>query len=338
MLKDRLVSVAVGCLVVVGLSAACSSDSDGGDGDPAKGGTAGKTGGSSGSSSIAGSASAGKGGLITAGSGGTNHEGGAAGSGEAGRGDGGGEMGGEAGAPSLVGGAGAGGAGLGGAGGEAAGAGGAGGSDAVSCSTVRAELLGPIDTVSIGTVEDISAPAATSITLRVDASAGGYMAAANNPYIYVKLAGKSRAEVTDLAADASLDWDIALKRDNLRSNSGDSGPGAAEIAILEGADFATVTSAAVSTAAFDADSFLNATTCEPITDAIGKPLTRFDGWYAYDGATMKLTPANRVYLVRDAHAATLYKLQIVGYYVDVSNGMGGTVSKSAVYTLRYAAL
>jgi len=208
----------------------------------------------------------------------------------------------------------------------------------VSCNTVRAELLGPIDAISTGSVEDISAPGATSITLQVDASAGGYMAAANNPYIYVTLAGKSRTEVTDLSADASLDWDIALKRDNLRSNGGDSGPGAAEVAILDGADFDAVTSAAVSTAAFDADSFVNAATCEPITDAIGKPLTRFDGWYEYDGATMKLSPANRVYLIRDAHAATVYKLQIVGYYVDVSNGMGGTVSKSAVYTLRYAAL
>jgi len=337
MLKDRLVSVAVGCLVVVSLSAACSGDSDGGDGDPAKGGTAGKTGGSSGSSSKAGSANGGEGGSGTAGSGGTTHGGGVAGTGEAGSGEAGGDEGGQAGAPpSLAGGAGAGGAGLGGAGGE--GAGGEGGAEAASCTTVRAGLLGPIDVVSAGLVEDMSAPGATSITLQVDASAGGYMAAANNPYIYVKLAGRSRAEVTDLSADASLDWDIALKRDNLRSNSGDSGPRAAEVAILEGADFSTVTSAAVSTAAFDADSFVNAATCEPSTDALGKPLTRFDGWYEYDGATMKLSPASRVYVIRDARAAVVYKLQIVGYYVDVSNGMGGTVSKGAVYTLRYAAL
>jgi hypothetical protein len=53
---------------------------------------------------------------------------------------------------------------------------------------------------------------------------------------------------------------------------------------------------------------------------------------------MKLSPANRVYLVRDAQAATVYKLQILGYYVDVPDGTGGTVSKSSVYTLRYAAL
>lgn len=332
-MKDRVATLALGCLVVVALSAACSGDDDDA-GDPAKGGTSGKTSGSSGSQSTAGSASAGKGGSSSAGSGGTSHEGGVAGT--AG-GDVGGDLGGEAGAPpSLAGGAGAGGAGLGGAGGESAG--GEGGGEAVSCSTVRTELLGPINAVSTGLVEDISAQAATSITLQVDASAGGYMAAANNPYIYVKLAGKSRVDVTDLAADTSLDWDIALKRDNLRSNSGDSGPGAAEVAILEGADFATVTSAAVGTAAFSEDSFIDGVTCEPTTDAIGKPLTRFDGWYAYDGATMKLTPANRVYLVRDAHADIVYKLQITGYYVDVSNGMGGTVSKSAVYTLRYAAL
>lgn len=330
MFKERLVSVAVGCLVVVGLSAACSSDSND-EVDPAKGGTAGKAGGSSGSSSMtAGSSNTGKGGSSTAGSGGTNHEGGVAGAGEAGSGEAGRGLGGEGGALSPA-------AGAGGAG-ESAGAGGEGGGEAVSCSTVRAELLGSIDAVSAGLLEDLSAPAATSITLQVDASAGGYMAAANNPYIYVKLAGKSKVDITDVSADSSLDWDIALKRDNLRSNGGDSGSGAAEVAILEGVDFAAVPSTAVATANFDADTFVDAATCAPITDAIGKPLTRFDGWYAYDGATMKLSPANRVYLIRDAHAATVYKLQIIGYYLDVPNGTGGTVSKSAVFTLRYAAL
>jgi hypothetical protein len=218
------------------------------------------------------------------------------------------------------------------------GAGGEGGGEGVSCDTVRAELLGPVDAVSAGLVEDVSEPTATSITLRVDASAGGYMAAANNPYIYVTLAGKSRVDVSDLSADSSLAWDIALKRDNLRGNGGDSGPGAVEVAVLEGADFDAVASEVVTTADFAADTFVDPVTCAPVTDAIGKPLTRFDGWYAYDSGGMTLSPADRVYLIRDAHAATVYKLQIIGYYLDLPNGMGGTVSKSSVYTLRYAAL
>ena len=284
MLKERLVSVALGCLVVVGLSAACSSNSDG-DGEPTHAGSAGKAGGSS---SNGGASSAGASGSATGGNAGAKPQGGTAGAAEAGSGAAGGAVVGAAGSPSPAGGVGA-----GGEAGASAGAAGEGGGEAVSCSTVRAELLGPIDAVAAGLIEDISAPDATSITVRVDASAGGYMAAANNPYIYVKLADKHRANVTDFSADASLDWDIALKRDNLRSNGGDSGPGAAQVAILEGADFATVTSAAVATAEFAADAFIDAATCAPTTDAIGKPLTRFDGWYEYEGATMKLSPADR---------------------------------------------
>ena len=333
MLTHKLSSLALGSLVVLALGVACNSDED--DTDDSPGGSAGKAGASAGTNSRAGSSS-------TAGSGGSkNPAGGSNGAGTAGKAPAGGE-----GGASLVtpgGAAGEGGAadagGAGGIGGDSAGAGGAGGgAEIASCETVRAGLLGPIASVSTGLVEVTSDANAQLVTVVIDASAGGFAAAANNPYIYVSLANKARVDVTDAAADSSTAWDLAFKRDNIRANGGDSGPGNAQVAVLAAADFDATTSAAATGATFGKDSFVDALTCEPVVDATGKPVTSFDGWYQYDAATNGLAPADRVYLVRGANGTSLYKLKLTGYYVDVPTGTGGTVKKSAVYSLKYQAL
>jgi hypothetical protein len=72
----------------------------------------------------------------------------------------------------------------------------------VSCTTVRTELLGSIDAVSAGLVEDISEPAATSITLKVDA------------WRTPTPAGTSRSNGTTCAAIAAI---AAPERPRLRS-------------------------------------------------------------------------------------------------------------------------
>jgi hypothetical protein len=319
MLTNKLGSFAVGSLMVVALGVACSSDEN--DGGASPGGAAGK------SSSLAGTGN--KAGSSSTPSGASGGAGGAA-------------LGGEAGAETTMpGGAGGAAAGTSGSAGDGnvpeGGAGGSGG-EAASCETVRAGLLGPIDTVSTGLVQVTSDANAALVTMVIDASAGGYMAAANNPYIYVSLAAKARVDVSDRQADSSAAWDLALKRDNIRSNGGDSGPGNAQVAALVGADFDTTTATAATDADFAQDSFIDPATCEPSVDAVGKPLTTFDGWYDYDAATNGVAPADRVYLVRGANGTSLYKLKITGYYVDVPDGQGGTVKKSAVFALQYQAL
>jgi hypothetical protein len=325
MLTNKLGSFAVGSFMVVALGVACSSDEN--DGGASPGGAAGKSSSLAGTGNKAGSSS------TPAGAGGASGASGAAG---------GAALGGEAGAETtLPGGAGGAAAGVGGSAGDenasAAGAGGNGG-EAASCDTVRAGLLGPVNTVSTGLVQVTSDANAALVTMVIDASAGGYQVAANNPYIYVNLAAKARVDVSDLQADSSTAWDLALKRDNIRSNGGDSGPGNAQVAALVGADFDTTTAAAATDADFAQDSFIDAATCEPSVDAVGKPLTTFDGWYDYDAATNGVAPADRVYLVRGVNGTSLYKLKITGYYVDVPDGQGGTVKKSAVFTLQYQAL
>ncbi|HYQ18869.1 MAG TPA: HmuY family protein [Polyangiaceae bacterium] len=342
MVTKKLGTLALTALLVLSLGAACSSDDDdssaetgGKGGASSNGGKGGSSAGSGASAGTAGksqggstgSAGAGTAGNTTAGSsdndamrgeGGTD----AVGGGAAGVG---GESGGQGGADAA------------GGRGEGGGAGAGGGAEWSACETVRSGLLGPIASVSTGTVE-VTSGAAALVTVIVDASAGGYAAAGTNPYIYVNLASKTAVAVSDPAADTALTWDLAFKRDNIRSNGGDSGAGSAQVAALDGADFDAVTSAAVASADFGSDEFIDHYSCESILDAANKPLTRFDGWYDYDAVSNGLTPANKVYLVRGANGTSLYKLKITGYYVDVSDGAGGTVKKSAVFSLKYQAL
>ena len=314
----RLKTWALVGMAAIALGVACDSDSD--DEPVGSSGSGGKAGSSAGTSAAAGSSGSTAGG-----------ESGAGGSQPLG----------EAGTPTQ---AGSGGEALGGAGqsGEAGaangGEGGDGGEPATSCDTVRSTLLGPIDEVSTGLVQITSDANTVPVTLVVDASAGGYMAAAQKTAIYLSLASKLRVDVTDLQADTSTAWDLALKRDTLRANGGDSGPGQARVAVLDAVDFDSVTSADAANADFVADDFIDDATCVAQTDQVGKPVTRFSGWYEYAEMTMVLTPADKVFLLRGADGTSLYKLQITGYYVDVSDGMGGTVKKSAEYSLRYQAL
>jgi HmuY protein len=318
---NRLGALAWGSgMMVLAMGVACSDDGAEGEG---AGGAAGS------SAGTANAGASGKAGSSGTGGNPTSAEGGAGGDSQAGVG---GTAAGTGGEVSPGGGAGeAGEAG-------AAGVGGQGGDSSVSCEAVRDGLLGPIDSVSTGLVTVTSEPNAAAITVVVDASAGGYMAAATNPYVYVSLANQARVDVTDRQADASVQWDLALKRDSIRSNGGDSGPGSAGVAELPGADFDTVTAAAATTVELEQDTFVEPDACEPITDETNKPITAFSGWYVYAPATMSLTPADKVYLVRGADGASLYKLRIDSYYADVDNGQGGTVKKSAVFTLTYRAL
>lgn len=334
MLRNRFTTLFMGSLVVLSLSVACGDDS-GDDDDTPTAGKGGKGGSSAGSGGKAGSPGNQAG---TAGKAGAGGKGGAGGKdGVAGTETGGNPAasgaGGEGGSdPGALGGA----AGQGGADAQG-GEGGSGGEDAVSCESARATLLGPIASVSTGLVT-ISSEEDGVISVVVDGSAGGIAAAATNPYIYVSLASKARVEVSDVQADASTAWDIAFKRDNIRSNNGDSGPGQAQIAALDAADFDTVTGDAATTATFERDQFIDPATCEAILDATNKPLTSFDGWYDYDPVTNGLAPADKVYLVRSGDGTALYKLKLTAYYAEVSDGAGGTVRKSAVYSFKYKAL
>lgn len=191
-----------------------------------------------------------------------------------------------------------------------------------SCTSARDTAIKPIDKVSTGEVKTL-ATAGDVKTLYVDASAGGTAMAASNPWVYVDLATAKRVDIDDKAAFTAKSWDLALKRPILRSNSGDSGAGEGGAVFLKGKSFDTVTDADAKAAKPVGEDWFD-DTCTLKTDPTGAVKTSFDGWYDYDGLTMKVTPAAGTWIVRGA-AGKLFRLEIQSYYstAEGADGMAG---------------
>lgn len=194
--------------------------------------------------------------------------------------------------------------------------------------TVLPATYRPIPKTSTGMVT-ITDPGATITTATVDATAGGILNAADNPYIYVDLKTGTKVEITDLDALTSTAWDIALKRNNLRANGGDSGKGNRKLSVVQAADLEAVT-AAPSTG-YTTDKFADEN-CALIAGLIGDPMSAFGNWYDYDENKRKVTPKAEVYVVERAdgsHSA----VEIRSYYVDEAAQTG-----SATFTVRWKQL
>jgi hypothetical protein len=230
--------------------------------------------------------------------------------------------------------AGAGGVSAGAGGADGGGSGASGSSGVHECTEVRAALLGAVDQVSGGEVV-VFANGGDATSIHVDASAGGRQAAAQNPWIYLSLATASRVDLTDLEADASKGWDLALKRELIRTNSADSGPGGGGAVMLEGRGFDGVSVTDVQDVIVREDDFIDGDTCEATVDEEGKLVSTFSGWYDYDPATHSLAPKDATFIVRSADGVRLYKLRILTYY---STPEGGTGQASGFYGLRLAEL
>src|SRR4051812_19630201 len=175
-----------------------------------------------------------------------------------------------------------------------------GGTDAppggTQCSSARDQLLLPIDRVASGAVSIVSDTGGKK-TIYVDASAGGLGSAAKNPRVYVDLSNGTRVPVTDKSAVTSTDWDLALKRAVIFSNSGDSGIGTGGAVQLK-KPFASVSDADAQAATPTAESFFDAD-CNAKLDPTGAPATTFADWYDYDQTTNIPTPKPGVsYVVR----------------------------------------
>lgn len=211
--------------------------------------------------------------------------------------------------------------GSGGSGGESTstGTGGSGGAYVLSCPDERAVALGPIDEVSEGVVTVLDEAMGEVF---VDASAGGVMAQKDNPWIYVALGTRSRVDVTDLSADESTGWDLAIKRPLLRVNSGDGGPAGGGGAVHLDAEFDDVTASDAEGITFAEEDWFD-DECVLQTDAAGAIKTSFDGWYVYEDMT--LSPAAGTWLVRGADGASIFKVAILSYYAnpDGTPGMAG---------------
>jgi len=223
-----------------------------------------------------------------------------------------------------------------GGGGEATGSGGSGGAGGAAvgpaCPAEREKEIGPVDKVSTGEVTVLSDMGGVK-TLYVDASAGGVMEAALNPWLYVNLAMAVRVDITDKQADSSTDWDLALKRPEIWTNSGLGAVGGGGAAFLKEVKFDAVTKESAP-AAIPVEDWFN-DSCEIQVDEGGYMRTTFDGWYDYGGQdTHAVTPHPGVFVVRGAKGA-LYKLELENFYSnpDGTDGMAG-----GRFKLRYSPL
>lgn len=203
---------------------------------------------------------------------------------------------------------------------------------APSCTSARDTALKPVEKVSTGEIKTLETVGEVK-TLYVDASAGGSAMSSMNPWTYLDLATATRVDVNDKAALTAATWDLAFKRPLLRANSGDSGSGSGGAVFLKGKAFDTVTGADAKAAMPVAEDWFD-DMCTLKADATGAIKTTFDGWYVYEMATMKLTPAAGTWIVRGAKGA-LYRVEIQTYYANPDGTVGAT---SARYKLRVAAV
>jgi hypothetical protein len=197
------------------------------------------------------------------------------------------------------------------------------------CSAARQQALLPINKVSTGAVSVVSESGAQR-TLYVDASAGGTGGASKSPRVYVNLETATRVDIDDTTAFTNTEWDLALKRSVIYTNSGDMGVGQGGGAELT-KSFASVTAA-------DADAVqpekLFDDECVEQKDQIGGPLTTFSNWYDYDQSTNVPTPKDLTYLVRGA-TGKLYKIQILTF---AGLPDGGTGTTTGIYLLKVESL
>jgi hypothetical protein len=201
------------------------------------------------------------------------------------------------------------------------------------CSGALRQAITLIDKVTPGSVSLLD-QVGSELVLYIDASTGGIGGQDIQPWVYISLRTGARVDLTDLEALTSTDWDLALKRSTLRTNSGDSGPGAGGALRVTRA-WASITPASVQGVTLPVETWFDAD-CVLLTDATGGVATTFTSWNVYDETTHKLAPApSTAYVVAGADGA-LYKVAILDYYSKPNGTTGAT--DGGHYKLRVAPL
>lgn len=126
-----------------------------------------------------------------------------------------------------------------------------------------------------------------------------------NSWVYLDLDTKNEVPVAD--ALGKPDWDLGFQRYRIVSNSGVSGVGNVEVAILPDQDFDALTQAPASGYLKDAADGSDSNQDVDSAFLIG------DGWYLYTFNVHGLTPRPIVYVVH-ASSGAYFKMQMLGYY------------------------
>lgn len=202
------------------------------------------------------------------------------------------------------------------------------------CSNALRLKLTLVDEQSTARVETL-AQDGTELDVYADASAGGLNELDENPWLYVALASGTGVALGDLEALDSRDWDLALKRNVIRTNGGDSGPGqGGALRVL--LDWDDVDESTLGSRELPVEDWFDDECNLTVDTSTGELITTFSGWSEYDEATHLLAPAEAVYLTQSADGS-LYKVAILDYYAK-PDGSHGTKDDAAHYLLRIAPL
>lgn len=179
------------------------------------------------------------------------------------------------------------------------------------------EALAPQSTPANAPVIQVTQDGAETL-LTVDARLGGAANAPSSSWVYVDLEGGEILPLSDEDAFNNSTWDIALKRSDIRLNSGNSGPQGLMLGkkVLGGTSFADWAQPARNEVTFVTESFVDEDACEILTYGRGSVKTAFAQWYEYDMSTHTLAPEEDVaYAVYTGFAGNhrIYKLQIRDY-------------------------
>jgi hypothetical protein len=192
------------------------------------------------------------------------------------------------------------------------------------------------DKVSEG--ELTNEPDGDSFITRVDATAGGFGASAENPWIYVRFTedGAERVDIDDETALESMDWHIAAKRFLLRLNGGSSGPSCVGAAPFLEREYESLTEVPEGTR-FVQDDFMSAD-CTVINDSSGlpnSPQVALSPWWSYPGCVA----TTGVPFLLQLDDGRVVRFVVESYYAtnqDVCNEQGSPGTGSANYTWRWA--
>jgi len=169
-----------------------------------------------------------------------------------------------------------------------------------------------IEKVSSGMVTIMASPADPAVyNAEVDATAGGSMKYSENPFVYLDLIGRKKVEINDVQAETSSGWDLALKRWQIKINSGDSGPGGVKVARVPGKTLSEVMMAPAGT--YEADSYFDAK-CVFQPDPLEGLGTALSDWYDYDSVTSRINPKKEVLVLKRRDGQGHIKVQITSYY------------------------
>ena len=172
----------------------------------------------------------------------------------------------------------------------------------------------------------------------VDASAGGYNDAVNNPWVYVRFTedGAERVDIDDETALESMDWDMALRRFIVRLNGGSSGPSCVGAATFRETAYEDLTEIPDGLTFGQDDYYTD--DCTIINDSSGlpgSPQVVLGGWWEYPGCVATTGYPHLVQLA----SGKILKLRIDSYYgegQDTCNESGAPGGDSGFINMRWA--